>query len=254
MPHSAPPPPGARLVAHRGYPRRYPENTMPGLLAAVAAGARYVEFDVQLCADGAPVLLHDSSLLRTAGVAQEVFELSLQQLQALEAGEPARFANTFSGVRIPTLTEAVAALAPTPRITAFVELKRESLRRHGREATVDAVLQAVAGAANPCVIISFDEEALFLARARGATAIGWALPRWSRNHLDAAAALVPQYLFCRISALPAKLPPAPWRWVVYETSEPALANWALARGADLVETDAIAEMVHALEAPQRSRR
>lgn len=254
MADAAPPPPAARLVAHRGYPRRYPENTLPGLLAAVAAGARYVEFDVQLCADGTPVLLHDRSLLRTAGVAQEVFELSAQQLQVTAAGEAARFGEAFREVRIPTLPEAVAALVRSPQVTAFVELKRESLRRHGREAMVDAVLQAVGGAANPCVIISFDEAALQLARDSGAPQIGWALPRWDRRHLEAAAALAPQYLFCRITSLPAKLPSAPWRWVVYETSEPALASELFARGADLVETDAIAEMVHALAQTYRPRR
>ena len=39
---------GLRLIAHRGYAARYPENTRESLAAAVEAGARYIEFDVQL--------------------------------------------------------------------------------------------------------------------------------------------------------------------------------------------------------------
>ena len=35
------------LVAHRGYPARLPENTLPSIKAALQAGARYVEVDVQ---------------------------------------------------------------------------------------------------------------------------------------------------------------------------------------------------------------
>ncbi|HEY9197768.1 MAG TPA: glycerophosphodiester phosphodiesterase family protein, partial [Gammaproteobacteria bacterium] len=48
------------LIAHRGYAARHPENTLSALQAAVAAGARWLEFDVQLSADHEPVLLHDT--------------------------------------------------------------------------------------------------------------------------------------------------------------------------------------------------
>ena len=55
------------LVAHRGYAARYPENTRESLAAAVRAGARFLEFDVQLSADGVPVLLHDVTLSARPG-------------------------------------------------------------------------------------------------------------------------------------------------------------------------------------------
>ena len=38
------------LVAHRGYALRYPENTLAAFQAAITAGARFVECDVQLSA------------------------------------------------------------------------------------------------------------------------------------------------------------------------------------------------------------
>ena len=39
------------LIAHRGYPAHYPENTLIGLEAAIKAGAERIEFDIQLSAD-----------------------------------------------------------------------------------------------------------------------------------------------------------------------------------------------------------
>jgi glycerophosphoryl diester phosphodiesterase len=54
------------LVAHRGSLLRYPENTWLGLEAALKAGACWLEFDIQMCADGRFVLLHDADFNRTA--------------------------------------------------------------------------------------------------------------------------------------------------------------------------------------------
>jgi len=57
------------LVAHRGYPARLPENTLPSIEAAVQAGARYIEVDVQLSRDGEVILFHDRDLHRLCGQA-----------------------------------------------------------------------------------------------------------------------------------------------------------------------------------------
>ena len=57
-----------RLVAHRGFSERYPENTRIGLKAALQAGADAIEFDVQFSKDGIPMVIHDNTLQRTASV------------------------------------------------------------------------------------------------------------------------------------------------------------------------------------------
>ena len=49
----------APVIGHRGAAARAPENTLAGLRRARALGCRWVEFDVRLTADGAPVLCHD---------------------------------------------------------------------------------------------------------------------------------------------------------------------------------------------------
>lgn len=48
-----------RLIAHRGAPRRYRENTLPSFAQAIAQGAQYVELDVHLTRDGQLVVHHD---------------------------------------------------------------------------------------------------------------------------------------------------------------------------------------------------
>ncbi|MEX0698529.1 MAG: glycerophosphodiester phosphodiesterase [Acidimicrobiia bacterium] len=49
------------VIGHRGWPTRFPDNTLSGLLAA-AAVADAVEVDVRRCADGKLVLSHDPDL------------------------------------------------------------------------------------------------------------------------------------------------------------------------------------------------
>ncbi len=80
---------GARVVAlaHRGaHGPGAPENTLPAVLAAQALGYRWVETDLRATADAVPVLAHDASLRRTAGLDAEVAALSWEQLAAVALG------------------------------------------------------------------------------------------------------------------------------------------------------------------------
>lgn len=49
------------VIGHRGWPSRFPDNTLSGLLAA-ATVADAVEVDIRRCADGKLVLSHDPDL------------------------------------------------------------------------------------------------------------------------------------------------------------------------------------------------
>ncbi len=67
----------------------------------MAAGAPAVEFDVRLSADGVPVVVHDASVARVAGVPGLVHELTLAELRRLDV----------RGARIPTLREVLDLLS-----------------------------------------------------------------------------------------------------------------------------------------------
>jgi len=87
------------LVAHRGWQRRYPENTLPAIKGALDAGARYIEVDVQLSADGVPVLFHDRTLQPHLSPTRHDRSLQRGTITAIFRLRAARSANNFSAQR-----------------------------------------------------------------------------------------------------------------------------------------------------------
>ncbi len=242
---SAPEPKRPVLVAHRGDWRHCPENTLPALESALRAGAEWVEFDVQLSGDGVPVVIHDAKLRRTAGVEGCVNDLPLRALREVDVGEPARLGAAFRSTRIPTLAEVVALLERHPAARAFVEIKRASLRRFGPERVVERAMEDLRPVLCRCAVISYDEEALRLARARGAPAVGWIIERFDAESRARAEALRPEYVFADHAIVPATEPlwPGPWAWALYDAPDAELALRLAARGARFVETMAIGELL-----------
>ena len=219
------------LIGHRGYPRRFPENTLAGIAGALEAGADGVEFDVQLSADGVPVVVHDESLSRTTGRDALVTEMAGGALA--------------DGLNLPTLAGVMTLLERWPGAPAFVELKRESLRRFGVQTMVRAVLDVLGPAVGRCVLISFDQDAVVVARERGASAVGWVIDAWSDGVREQAAALTPSYLVCDetlVPRAPRSLWTGTWQWVVYGVNDADVALRLGARGVTFVETDAVGEL------------
>jgi len=52
------------LVAHRGQPLSFPENSLEGFSHVLKTGGQYLETDVHITSDGIPVLSHDANLLK----------------------------------------------------------------------------------------------------------------------------------------------------------------------------------------------
>ena len=244
------------LVAHRGYPARFPENTLEGLSAALAAGARYLEFDIQLSSDGVPVLTHDRNLMRTAGADIEVSGTTFADLKKYSPGEPGRFGNKFAHVRIPSLEETVELLKDWPGAQAFVEIKRGSLRHFGRRAVLAAVLNAIRPALEQCIPISFDLKVIREIRKLGACRTGWVVKSLNAGSYRQAAKLSPDFLFFNLESIPAGDQPLGqegWEWVAYVVNQPEQALQLAVRGVRYVETDRIGEMLeHPLLKPKGS--
>jgi len=94
------------IIGHRGFSLIAPENTLVALNAALEQGANSLEFDVQVSADGIPVMFHDEFLNRITGTSGKVSEKTVAELKALDAGS--WFGEQFAGERIPILEEAIA--------------------------------------------------------------------------------------------------------------------------------------------------
>ncbi len=112
---------GLRIGGHRGAPDIAPENTLAGFEAARALGADYVEMDVQRCADGALVVIHDPTVDRTTDGSGAVATLALDDLLRLDAGS--WFSPQFAGQRIPTFLEFLRWIEARVPFGAVVEAK-----------------------------------------------------------------------------------------------------------------------------------
>ena len=147
---------------HRGARAARPENTMAGFEYAAAAGADYIEFDINVTRDDVLVVTHDPLCnpvicgCPPRGETAVVRELTLEQVRAWDVGSlrHPRFPHqqTVPGARIPTLDEVLAwgaagplrfnievksypgfpQYAPAPE--RYAELVVAALRRHGAEA------------------------------------------------------------------------------------------------------------------------
>ncbi|MBJ6759724.1 hypothetical protein JGU66_03040 [Myxococcaceae bacterium JPH2] len=107
--------PGFRMVAYRGGGGERPENTMPAFEHAARVSERIVlEVDIQRSRDGVLVAMHDETVDRTTDGKGRVDGLTVEQLQALDAGfsfqdAEGAHAHRGAGVRVPTLDELLAA-------------------------------------------------------------------------------------------------------------------------------------------------
>ncbi len=74
------------IIAHAGAQGHAPPNTMEAFEAALDLGADTLEMDLQITADGEIVTIHDGTVDRTTDGTGPVDELTLAELQALDAG------------------------------------------------------------------------------------------------------------------------------------------------------------------------
>ncbi len=77
------------IFGHRGYPARFPENSLAGFAFALEQGIDGLEFDVHLTKDNVPVVIHDERIDRTTDGFGRVVDYTYDELREfhLENGE-----------------------------------------------------------------------------------------------------------------------------------------------------------------------
>ena len=160
-------------IAHRGASAYEPENTLRAFDRAIDMGATMLELDVHLSRDGELVVIHDPDLSRTTDGSGSVRDLSLAEIQRLDAGR---------GEHVPTLAEVIDLVRG--RAQLYIEMKGQqtpsvvvdTLRRTG------FMEQAIAGSFYPWLPqkVKFLEPAirtsvLIPTRDRQANFVEWAL-------------------------------------------------------------------------------
>jgi glycerophosphoryl diester phosphodiesterase len=237
-----------RLVAHRGNAADFPENTLPALESAVSLGVRHVEFDVQLTRDGTPVMLHDADLRRVGDRAESVHDLDWPDLARCAVGETSRFGDRFQHVRPASLAPGRGSARGWPDVTAFVEIKRASLRRFGPDAVLRPVQAHLERVLDRCVCISFDAACIEAVRRANGMRVGWVIERYdeaTRRQAESMRPISCSATWMDLAPDQGALWPGAWQWAIYEVREVDTARRCGRLGADFVETMAVRDMVQA---------
>lgn len=93
------------FVGHRGYPARFPENTLASFEGAMQAGCDMIELDVTLTRDRQMVVIRDDTLDRTTSGRGAVRAHTLAAITRLDAGS--WFDSRFASERVPELWEVI---------------------------------------------------------------------------------------------------------------------------------------------------
>jgi glycerophosphoryl diester phosphodiesterase len=129
-------------IGHRGASGYAPEHTVASYDLALTLGADYIEQDLQLTSDGVLVVLHDTTLDRTArgdaaNCTGPVSARTLAQLKTCDVGawfneaHPARARPEYVGLQIPTLDEVFARYGR--RVNYYIETKSPDAADHMEE-------------------------------------------------------------------------------------------------------------------------
>jgi len=101
--------------AHRGASGLFPENTILSISKAINEGVEFVEMDLHLTKDRQVIIIHDETYDRTTNGTGWVWDMNLDEVQKLDAGQ---------GEHVPTLEEVIELVRPTP-VRLCLELKYE---------------------------------------------------------------------------------------------------------------------------------
>jgi glycerophosphoryl diester phosphodiesterase len=106
------------LLGHRGDPGSHAENTLEAFAAALRCGADGVELDVQVSADGEPVVVHDATLDRTTAGSGRVDAHTWPELARLGVPHLREALQVLRGHRV--AVELKPAYAAQPRLAERV--------------------------------------------------------------------------------------------------------------------------------------
>lgn len=239
-------------VAHRGWPEHYPENTLIGFIAAAEAGASAIELDVQISADGVPIVIHDSTLSRTSNteaisihnattstlsLLDNISQISATDLTHISVHEPLRFGDHYQPCPLSTLQQVCNALADYA-VDVFIEIKEESMAFFSHKVILDAVLNACQILGNKAIIISFDDEVLRLTKQQSSLRTGWVIRQINAHSHHKAQQLAADILCYDVKKVShaEQLWQGPWQWFLYDIVDPQQAEYWYQQGVHYIET------------------
>lgn len=149
-----------KIIAHRGASGYAPENTIKAFEKAIELKAHGIELDVHMSSDGHLIVCHDERVDRTTDGRGFIKDLTLKELQSLDAGS--WFSPDFKGEGIPTLQE-VLVLVRNKNLLINIELKSGPIIYPNIERDVIKLIEEY-GLLKNTVISSFNHYSLLEAK------------------------------------------------------------------------------------------
>lgn len=137
------------IFGHRGYPHKFPENSLAGFKYSIQHHIDGLEFDVHLTKDGIPVIMHDETIDRTTDGNGAIASYTFSELRQfkLRNAEP-----------IPSLVELLELAAYQP-VHLNLEFKTDKTHYPHIEETVLQLVRK-ADLKYPVIFSSFNLETL----------------------------------------------------------------------------------------------
>lgn len=126
-----------KVIAHRGYSGRYPENTMLAFQKAAEAGCDEIELDVQMTKDHVAVVFHDERIDRVTDGTGYVRDYTYEELKRFNAAKC--WEGKYGTMAIPTFEEYCMWVKDEP-VTTNIELKTGIYYYEGLEETIIGLL------------------------------------------------------------------------------------------------------------------
>jgi glycerophosphoryl diester phosphodiesterase len=154
-------------INHRGYSLEAPENTEPAFILSKKKGFVYVESDVQFTSDNVPVMLHDTTINRTArnadgsAISGTIYLQDITYEQALTYDFGIWMGEEFAGTKILSFEEFII-LCKKALLHPFIELKDNTSGNIWTDSRIETVANIVKkyGMSNKVSFISFATSAL----------------------------------------------------------------------------------------------
>ncbi len=118
-----------KIIAHRGFSAKAPENTLRAFKHAIRSGAEYLELDLHKSKDDSIMVIHDKYVDRTSsdGSRGAVAQMTYAELRKVCVGYSDKFGKKYKHAKIPTLKETLSATKG--KIKVCIEIKVHDIEK-----------------------------------------------------------------------------------------------------------------------------
>ena len=142
-----------KIIAHRGFSEKYPENSLLAFNKAIEAGVDGIETDVRMSLDGMAFIFHDSSLKRITGRDESIESQYSDYIKHLDIGS--WMDEKFHAQRLPTLETLLHHIRERTQLILEIKYYEDTYKK-----ACEAVVHAIKDKLSWVEVSSFSDKIL----------------------------------------------------------------------------------------------